>query len=61
MNDQDRATPGARRLEEFLEQLALTATANEVRPQRARDCRWRRQSVSPLAFQHGDDVTPGRD
>jgi hypothetical protein len=37
MNDQDRATSGARRLEEFLEQLALTATANEVRPQRAGD------------------------
>src|SRR5258706_6511427 len=31
MNDQDRATSGARRLEELLEQLALTATANEVR------------------------------
>src|SRR6266550_7730366 len=60
LNDQDRATPGARRLEEFLEQLALTATANEVRPQRAGDHRWCRQSVSPLPFQHGDDVTPGR-
>src|SRR5882672_6988635 len=60
VNDQDRATPGARRLEEFLEQLALAATANEVRPQRAGECRWCQQSVSPLAFQHGDDVTPGR-
>src|SRR5882672_311935 len=32
MNDHDRGTPGARRLEEFLEELALTATAHELRP-----------------------------
>src|SRR5882672_3100552 len=30
MNDQDRATPGTGRLEEFLEHLALAPTANEV-------------------------------
>jgi len=37
MNDQDRAAAATGRLEQFFEQVALTAAANKVRPARARD------------------------